>query len=187
MFNFTAEMERLIHHVITVHPDFKHVRHEHIVISFSQTRTPGIHGVYASCQPMRFKDGEKTKKHRGRTFAMPQLIVNEKEIFYVLSFALPRFMNLDFDTKMTTVIHELYHISPKFNGDIRRFKGKNYAHGHSRKVYNERMKKMADEYMAVPGAHEYTEFLRKSTDQLLEEYGKIVGTRVRVPRPRVVT
>ena len=38
--------------------------------------------------------------------------------------------------RLLTLVHELYHISPRCDGDLRRFKGRNHAHGHSRKAYD---------------------------------------------------
>jgi len=186
MFDFSATMHDLIAHIGSTQPEFAYLRPEQVLVSFIQTRTPGVHGVYASCQPLRFKDGERVKKHKGRVYAMPQLVVDEHEIMYIIYFAMPRFMNLDFETKLTTVFHELYHISPRFDGDIRRFKGKNYAHGHSRKVFNERVKVIADEYMTLPGASEHTEFLHRSFEEICSKHGKIIGSKIRPPRPKLV-
>jgi predicted metallopeptidase len=117
---------------------------------------------------------------------MPEVVVDGSEILYILYFAMPRFMDLDFETKMTTVFHELYHINPKFNGDIRRFRGKYFAHGHSRKVFNDRVSAMAHEYLEMPGASENAEFLRHTFKELEAEHGRVVGTKVRPPKPRPV-
>jgi predicted metallopeptidase len=143
--------------------------------------------MYASVMPLRFQGGERTVTKRGKTFAMPEVTHKDREILYLVYFALPRFQNLDFNTKLTTVFHELYHIGPKFNGDIRRFRGKNYAHGHSRKVFNALVSKFADEYMAMPGAEERTAFLRMSFGELCAVHGSVVGTKARPPKPYAVS
>ncbi|HEY3297989.1 MAG TPA: putative metallopeptidase [Armatimonadota bacterium] len=186
MFDFSEAMHGLIRHITAVRPEFAHVRPEELLVSYIVTRSPGVHGIYASCQPLRFKGGERTHQHRGRTYSMPEVKMNGKEMLYILYFAMPRFMNLDFETKMTTVFHELYHVSPKFNGDIRRFRGKNYAHGHSRKVFNQKVWGMASEYLAMPESSETTAFLRMSFDDLAREYGKVVGTKIRPPKPKPI-
>lgn len=186
MFDFTHAMDRLIRHIVAVCPKFSHVQPDRIIIGHIRTRSPGAHGIYASVQPLRFEGGERTTKRRGRTFEMPQVIYGGREILYIIYFALPRFIDLDFETKLTTVFHELYHISPSFNGDIRRFRGKNYAHGHSRRVYNERMKALADAYLSKPGAEEYTNFLRMNFEELSAAHGKITGNRVKPPKPKLI-
>jgi len=186
MFNFTEAMERLITHISETCPEFAHVEPERMLVSHIRTRSPGIHGVYASCQPLRFENGERTTKRRERTFSMPEVVVDGSEILYIVYFALPRFMNLDFETKLTTVFHELYHIGPTFNGDLRRFPGKNYAHGHSRKVFNDRVRVFSHKYLMNPEALEYTTFLNGSFKELEIKYGSIVGTYVRPPKPRLV-
>ena len=40
-------------------------------------------------------------------------------------------METPFEEKLTTVFHELYHISPMFDGDIRRLEGRYHVHSHS--------------------------------------------------------
>ena len=63
------------------------------------------------------------------------------------SFYLPRFMNLDFREKLITVLHELWHISPDFNGDIRRHAGRYHAHTHSQAEYDAEMGVLADRWL----------------------------------------
>ena len=185
MFDYTEAMECLIRHIIAHCPEFAHVDMERVVVASIQTRSPGAHGVYASVQPLRFKGGAGTMKRRGRTYAMPVVRVDETEMKYIMYFALPRFAELDFATKMTTVFHELYHIGPKFDGDIRRFAGKNYAHGHSRKKFNALVQCFADEYLGLPESELPTDFLRLTFKDLQARYGGVEGRRVRPPRPKL--
>ena len=60
-------------------------------------------------------------------------------MLYVMTFCLPRFLNQDFDEKIVTLFHELYHISPAFDGDLRRHGGRYQVHTHSQKNYDEEM------------------------------------------------
>ena len=39
-------------------------------------------------------------------------------MLYLLSFYLPRFLKLPWREKLATVIHELWHVNPQFNGDL---------------------------------------------------------------------
>ena len=62
-----------------------------------------------------------------------------QEFLYILTFYLPRFMDLSFREKLITVFHELWHISPQFDGDLRRHPGRCYAHTSSQKEYDAEM------------------------------------------------
>lgn len=185
MFDYTEAIECLIRHIIAHCPEFAHVDMDRVVVASIQTKSPGPHGVYASVQPLRFKGGATTMKRRGRTYAMPEVRVDDREMRYIMYFALPRFAELDFEAKMTTVFHELYHIGPKFDGDIRRFPGKNYAHGHSRKKFNALVQCFVDEYLGLPESELPTAFLRMSFKELQARYGGVEGRRVRPPRPKL--
>lgn len=184
MFDYTDAMDRLFRHIAASCPEFKHIKPDQVIVSYIRSRSPGTHGVFASVQPLRFKDGERTITRRDKTYEMPPIFVKNKEILYITYFALPRFADLGFELKLTTVFHELYHINPKFNGDIRRLKGKYYAHGHSRKRYNERVKTLADKYLALPGAEEHTDFLRLTSKEIIKQHGGITGIRIRPPKLR---
>lgn len=78
---------------------------------------------------------------------MLPLVRGDVEILYILYFMLPRFLNRTPREKLETVIHELYHISPFFNGDLRRFKGRSVLHG-SHKAYDSKVKALTDEFLA---------------------------------------
>jgi hypothetical protein len=80
-------------------------------------------------------------------YSMPDVTYRGIDILYVIYFLVPRFLNLPFREKLITIFHELYHISPEFDGDIRRFPGKNYAHGSSRKRYNALMASFVEGYL----------------------------------------
>lgn len=186
MFDFSDAMERLICHIRASCPEFAHVDLDRMVVACMQARSPGAHGIFASVQPMRFEGGSETTVRRGRTYAMPEMTHKGRRILYIVYFALPRFMNMKFDAKLATVFHELYHISPKFNGDIRRFTGKYYAHGKSKKAYGELVGEMSREYLAMPGALDHAEFLKSNFKALDKQFGGVNGLRVRSPRPRVI-
>lgn len=186
MFDFTKAMERLVRHIAANCPELAHLEPERILIACMQARSPGVHGIYASVRPLRFEGGKTTMKRRGRTYAMPEVIHDGREILYIIHFALPRFANLSFEDKLTTVFHELYHISPNFNGDVRRLSGRKYVHGHSRKRYNERVRALATNYLTKPGAEERAAFLRPSFDELARQYGGVTGTQVRPPKPKPI-
>ncbi len=185
MFNFTGSIHNVIRHISTEMHSFKHIDPDRLVVGYTQTRVNGNYGVYASVIPLRFKNGSATIVNRGKVYRMPKMNIKGREILYIINFYMPRYMDLSFDVKLNTLFHELYHISPEFNGDIRRFPGRYYAHGHSRMKYNDSIRKFIDEYISIPGAVEKIEFLKYNFNELQARHQGIGGTRYRTPKPFV--
>jgi len=116
---------------------------------------------------------------------MPEIAHRGREILYVLYFMIPRFMDRALRDKLVTVFHELYHISPGFDGDIRRFPGRNFAHGGSTKRYNRLMERFVDEYLLFPGSSGLTLFMECGMAELRGRHKAIVGRKMAMPKIRV--
>lgn len=171
-------------------PVFAHVRTDRLLVAVSHARRGGVSGTYARIYPLRFERGATRTTRRTRsaveTYEMPPLVHDGREILYIVTFLLPRFLNLTFEAKLATVVHELYHVSPDCDGDIRRLPGRKFAHGRSREAYDRRMATLAAHYLAL-GRHEpYTDFLRPRWVTLVRRYGGVTGRRVSPPVPRLV-
>ena len=186
-FHYTNAMAVVVRDIVATLAELRHVDLDRVFLSIAQARQNSRHGVYASCVPLRFEDGAVEKSVGKRRYRMQAIRHEGREMLYVLYFMLPRFHEeQDYHGKLATVIHELYHISPHFNGDIRRFPGKNFAHGHSREVYHAAMCRLADRYLAAsPRAHEH-EFLNTPFAELLARPGGVVGTVVSKPKAVLV-
>ncbi|MCA9035883.1 MAG: hypothetical protein KDA91_12185 [Planctomycetaceae bacterium] len=181
-FDFCAAMERLCIDICSRHAEFLHVRMSEVVVTFAQTRSSVDWGMQAKLTPLRFEGGRRTERRNGRVWTIHPIRHNGKEALYVLTFYLPRFLNLSFDEKIITVFHELYHISPLFDGDIRRFKGACYMHSGSQKAYDKQMAVFAKEYLASrPDRSLYT-FLNHDFINLQKSFGAVVGLRIQTPR-----
>jgi hypothetical protein len=105
-----------------------------------------------------------------------------REMLYLLSFYLPRFMNLVFREKLITVFHELWHIGPQFDGDLRRHEGRCFAHSHSQAEYDRQMGMLADRWLAGTPDEELWSFLRHDFRELYASAGPIYGLRVKRPK-----
>src|SRR5690606_31172647 len=105
-----------------------------------------------------------------------------REYLYLLSFYLPRFLNHSLEEKLSTVLHELWHISPAFDGDLRRHPGRCYAHGHSQQEYDERVEVLARKWLALDPPYGVYSFLEATFDELLAQHGRVYGRRIRTPR-----
>ncbi len=185
-FDFTGNMTLLIKDIINAHASFRHIVPEKVLIAISPSNGSRS-GVVAKLRPMRFEGGAQTKTIRGKEYLAPNVNINGQNIFYVVYFHLPRFLNHGtFDTKLATVLHELYHISPLFNGDVRRFSGKNYAHGSSRKKYDELINVYAHEYISSTAHPELSSFLKYKYSELRNKYGAIYGDMIRICRLKPV-
>ena len=181
-FDFTAAMTALCVDIAERVEDFAHIRMDQVAVTFAQTRRNVSHGLQAKLTPMRFEDGALTTQRYGRTWTAQRLFHDDREMLYILTFYLPRFLNHSFREKMITVLHELYHISPRFDGDIRRFGGHYHVHTHSQKEYDRAMAAFVDVYLATnPDPRCYT-FLRSRFSTLERRHGRVVGLQVPIPK-----
>jgi len=187
--NLTLSLERLVADIVGKVEEFRHIDPLRVLLCVSSTRSGGVHGVYAKIHPLRFAGGARSMEvKRGRRSAlltMPTVIHRQIEMLYVIYFLVPRFFNLPKHEKLITVFHELYHVSPLFDGDIRRFPGRNFAHGSSRKRYNALMGALVENYLAMPGCAEVTDFLDGDLATLRSRYQAIVGRKYPVPKIRI--
>jgi len=175
-------MAALCRDICDRHPEFRHVRMAEVPVTFAQTRSPVEWGIQARLTPLRFEGGSLIQKRKGRLWTVQRVYHQGVEALYLLTFFLPRFLNLSFQEKMVTVFHELYHISPAFDGDIRRFAGACYMHTGSQKGYDRQMASFASEYLQMTPQEDSYRFLRYSFAELQQHCGPVVGLRIAIPR-----
>lgn len=181
-FDFTLAMRSLCTDVCQRVPAFQHIRMDHVAVSFAQTRRRVLHGLQAKLTPLRFENGQLITR-RGRTeWSIRRIFHGDTEVLYILTFYLPRFFEQPFREKLITVFHELYHIHPEFNGDIRRFGGRYHVHSHSHQEYDREMGRLVDRYIAGRPPAKYWAFLQHDFEQLLQRHGQVVGLRIPIPR-----
>jgi len=161
---------------------FSHIDPNGLLVCYARSRKQSLQGVYAKIHPTTFRGGNKEIEHRGRKFAYPTIQIGSRRILYVMYFYYPRFQNLLLETKLLTVFHELYHISPDFDGDIRRFSGKYFAHGKSQKQYDARLKREVDAYLKRFGEDELLDFLRMDFKQIQAKFGRVMGQTIKMPK-----
>ena len=162
----------------------RHVHMPSVLVSFTPSRNRSVYGLQARVTPLRFRDGHITRPHGRVEYQVQRYFVNGREMLYVLTFCLPRFLDQTFDEKLVTVFHELYHMSARFDGDLRRHPGRYAVHSHSKGCYDARMAELAKEYLADHPEPEVFEFLRGGYAELWDRHGGISG--VVVPRPKLL-
>lgn len=182
-FDFTWHMRRLCADMIRQLPELAHIDLKRVAVSYSQTRKAVQHGLQAALTPMRFERGERfTIRDGGRWTVSPLHDAAGREMLYILSFYLPRFLEQPVVEKLVTVLHELWHISPEFNGDLRRHPGRCYVHTQSEREYDLWVKQLAYRWLALRPDKEVYEFLRYDFQQLRGRYGSVYGVKIPVPK-----
>ena len=182
-FNFTARMRVVCNELIARLPELQHIDLKHVAFAFAQARNRSRYGTYATLTPMRFQGGSLFTLRGGHRYAVRRLFDgNGTELLYIVTFYMPRFMDVDLVEKLSTVIHELWHISPEFNGDIRRFPGRCYAHSSSQREYDAQMDRLAIRWLETKPPESVYGFLRYRFDELARYHGPVYGSRIKQPK-----
>ncbi len=182
--DITARIARLCADVAARCPDLAHIDTSAVLFTVTPARNRSAYGLQARVTPMRFRGGALTRRVRGTVYQVQRYFVGGREVLYLVTFCLPRFLDQTFEEKLVTVFHELYHIGPDFNGDLRRHDGRYAVHSKSKKAYDDRMAALARRYLADHPDPGELGFLRRRASQLWREHGGITG--VTVPRPQMV-
>lgn len=163
----------------------RHIDMSRVAVSFSQTRRTGPQGMFASLTPLRFAGGQMHTYRRKRRWGIQRLHDPDgREMLYILNFYLPRFLDLSLREKLNTVVHELWHVGPKFDGDVRRLGTRCYAHGSSQKAYDRHVEALLDRWLSLAPPEAIYDFLRFGFRELAVRHGRIYGRRV--PSPKLV-
>jgi predicted metallopeptidase len=182
-FNFTLAMRQLCADMAARLSALRHVQMERVAVGFCQTRRNVSHGMQASLTPLRFARGATSEERRRGKYACPRLVRTDGvEYLYLLNFYLPRFQNQPFEEKLTTVAHELWHIGPNFDGDLRRHPGRCYAHGSSQQAFDAHAAGLAREWLRLDPPPACYEFLRANFRQLFLRYDGVFGERFATPK-----
>lgn len=184
-FDFSRHMRVLCADLVARLPELAHIDLSRVAIAFCQTRRRVPHGLQATLTPLRFEGGSLTTHRRGRRLVIQRVVdSSDREMLYILSFYLPRFLDHPLREKLCTVAHELWHIGPAFDGDLRRFPGRCFAHGHSQRHYETIVEDLVDRWLAERPSREVYGFLEEDFAALTARHGRVWG--LRIPAPRVV-
>lgn len=187
-FNITDHFRAVCADIVARLEEFSHIDLTRVAIRGCQARAPGPYGMQASLTPLRFQNGALETIRRGRRYRVQPIVAPDgREMLYLLSFYLPRFQDQSFEEKVATMCHELWHISPAFDGDIRRHDhGRCYAHGPSEKAYHAAMHELAERWLAHGPAESLCAPLRLGFQSLQANYGTVFGLRMATPKLALV-
>lgn len=164
-------------------PALNHIDMNRVAVSFARTKHSAPYGIFASMTPLRFENGELVQSKRGRNWTLQRCYrADGTEYLYILYFYVPRFIELKLAQKIETIVHELYHIGQNFNGDLRRFEGRCFAHGSSQKRYDRTVHSLVDHWLKQEPPEDIWNFLGYGYKDLVERYGTLHGTRISTPK-----
>jgi hypothetical protein len=183
--NISDVLSLIVHSAIEKCSLFSHIDMSKCHICVSSSRN-GRGGIYGKLVPLRFENGERILLYRGKKYYIPEVKIKDKEILYIIYFYMPKFFNLPAKDKLNVIFHELYHISPEFNGDIRRLGKVKAAHGHSKKHFDTHYEDELDEFFSYIKGTPFMNFLQLDEKGLRKNFKKIKSARMKVPKPVVV-
>jgi hypothetical protein len=183
-FDFCGHVRRLCSDIVQRCAELSHIDVSRLLFNVTQARSGQTHGLQARVTPLRFRHGMLVRRRDGVFYQVQRYVVDGKDMLYLVTFCLPRFLDQSFEDKFITLFHELYHISPAFEGDLRRHDGRCAIHSHSKRAYDARMAVLARGYLADGAPRALHSFLRMDFAQLAYRHGSVVG--VVVPRPRLL-
>jgi hypothetical protein len=183
-FNFSFAMSGLCRDISARCESFSHIRMSQVLVSYTPCRNRSRFGLQARLTPMRFRHGALRRQHGSLDYQVQRFFVDDREMLYLLTFCLPRFLEQPFEEKLITVFHELYHISPTFDGDLRRHSGRYSIHSHSKAGYDSLMRELVKGYLADHPYREIFAFLHFGFRELWDRNGGIVGSLI--PRPKLL-
>jgi hypothetical protein len=208
MINYTERLSVLMHDVVLRVPELSFIDSRDVLI-FARGGRSTTEGAIATCHALTLPPSEPgyyfwrdsdtgvvTRRSEWFVTKSPTVSMGDRGIKYMISFALPRFCDQSFArsrkaryynaplapwlTKLDTVVHELYHIAPDFQG-IRRVEcadgtQSTHCHGHH---FFQHVAQMVGSYLDSAPDPETYEFLRYSFDELESRFGAVMGTSFR--------
>jgi hypothetical protein len=176
----------IIENIVHFSPTFKHIDVNRIIVCIGSNKTGGRGGIYGKLVPLKFADGSNYLKYRGTCYAIPEISKNGTTCLYIIYFYMPKFFDLPWDEKLRVIFHELFHISPHFNGDIRKMGNVKTAHGHSRKGFESLYKDELNNYLLYIQTSPHMGFLKMDTKSLFSRFKRVNGIRMKNPSPVIV-
>jgi len=145
---YINKLEFLISNIISKLDEFSHIDLNRIILSLKSSPKKEINSYYAEIKCLN--NSANIKEVNGRLtkhYYCQSLLKNGIPANYIIFFTIPDFINLDYKEKLITIMHELYHISPSFNGELRLFNNKKCLHGKYPDKYDEYMNYLAEIFL----------------------------------------
>jgi predicted metallopeptidase len=143
--NLTDGLREAARDVCVRVPELTHVRLDAVHFTIFHSRAASRILTYARCYPL-----PQGMKRRGRHWyaLTPVYTPQGVQARYILSFAWSRFWTLSPRDRLETLVHELYHISPEFDGEARSFEVGGW-HGHGREWFDNIVRDLTDRHLPL--------------------------------------
>lgn len=183
-FDLSRALEEIILDVRVKCPEFAHVDLNRMMIGILRAKTTERTGLIARVTPLRCENGSMVTRKRGTLYTVQQFRNESRDLLYLMSFCLPRFLDRPYGDKLVTIFHELFHISPAFDGDFRRLGGRCEVHSGSKKNYDAHMAILVKQYLRNGADLTKLAFLNLNFIQLCRRHGSVQGYHF--PRPVLI-
>jgi hypothetical protein len=159
-----------------------------VLVSASFSRSPSNTGLLAYVLPLKYKEATPVERRvrgsRTNQYSMMPVFHRGSEVLYIIYFMLPRFYNLSLRDKLETIIHEMYHVHPACNGDLRRFRGRSNVHGKSVEHYDTVIRDLTVKFLASDPPNSLYGFLKSNFRGTEQKFGKVVANHIPEPKPK---
>jgi hypothetical protein len=138
--NVTLAVKRLVRDLAARVPELAHVRASRVLVVAGEARRASR----ATIRPAHFKETRARAGSGSRE--KPLIRVKGRKILYVITLRPLWFVDSTPRERIGTIVHELYHASPRFDGTLHR------GRRHSRLPlarYNRRLRGVVDRYLAA--------------------------------------
>jgi hypothetical protein len=138
--NVTLAVKRLVRDLAARAPELAHVRASRVLVVAGEARRASR----ATIRPAHFKETRARAGSGARE--KPLIRVKGRKILYVVTLRPLWFVDSTPRERIATIVHELYHVSPRFDGTLHR------GRRHSRlplAKYNRRVRGIVDRYLAA--------------------------------------
>jgi predicted metallopeptidase len=176
----------IIKEIVTRCKPLSHIDVNRILVCVGSNRSGRHGGLYGKLIPLRFRGGTSVLQYRGRLYAIPEISNNGHSCLYIIYFYMPRFFDLSWEEKLRVIFHELYHISPHFDGDIRRMGAVKAAHGHSKKHFDSLYDPELRSFIPHLRGTAQNDFLAMNSRELYARYRRVTAVKMKHPKPVII-
>ncbi|MEZ6139565.1 MAG: putative metallopeptidase [Zavarzinella sp.] len=180
-FDYSAWVRSLALICCTHVPALYHIDPTRIIFGITRTRQRTAHGIMARLIPLRGEEGSPYLWKKEQRYRYPTWEIGKVRILYLLEVYLPRFQNMPALQQLATVVHELYHVGPAFDGDFRRF-GKKGHHAGNVDSFHQTMVQWAHQYLNDLPEISNDPHLNQDWKALIKEFPQVVGYHPGQPR-----
>lgn len=177
MLIITQRIRRICEDMVRRIPELQHIDMTRIAIGYAQCKRRHLYGTQATTYTMPYEDEPGVQIIDGIRYSIPPFLYKGLPVEYLIRFYLPRLLSDSGWIGLRTILHELYHISPDFDGTFRLIDGS--LHGASLGTYNRQMSRLLKswlQYRENRGVrNNLYDFLYMETEAIIERYGEVYG------------